>query len=320
MNYFYLKTLLLLLLLPCVLFAQQSETVVDTVIYEKHGKPRVLKPKWQVTSVPDTFYYRETILDINNDDTLKNQVIQGMFLHSVDEVSKTDIVHSIYINSDLYQHRINLKDCKIVEKNDNWVRFQYRESLENYKSEPNNCDEIKAFFSPIYKAQIECLQSSREPGILQDTSILRRNAALYNDCNYILTFAARALPPFSEPFGMLVPKKGRLGMKMTLDKNISLYTLTDLEHLPNGNHRYTLREDTSKDTPAMVRMEEYIMQLGKLVGGKYSDQILEDDWENTYEVDKNNYPVHFTYRHYSRQANSKEDKKHLIFREMVRKE
>lgn len=320
MNYFYLKTLLLLLLLPCLLTAQQSETVRDTVIYEKHGKPQVLKPKWRITSVPDTFYYRETILDINNDDTLKNQVIQGIFLHSVEEVSKTDIVHSIYINSDLYLQRINLKDCKIVEKNDTWVRFQYRESLKNYKAEPNNCDEIKAFFGPIYKAQMACLQESKAPGIWKDTSIYRRYAALSDDCNYVFTSVAQALPPFTDPFGMLVPKKGRLGIKTTADKNFSTYTYTDLEYLPNGNRRYTLREDTSKALPAMVRIEQQVVKFEKMMGKKHVGLQLEDDWESTYEVDKYNYPVHYTYRHYSRQAKNKEDKKHVIFREMVRKE
>ena len=157
---------LIFLVLPASLAAQAEAPKADTVIYEKHGKPRRLYPQWTVSSRPDTFEVYETDISIENGDTTRSRKRSGLLRYSVDSASATAVWLSIYATPGLYRNSIETQECPVLENPPAETHFQYK--LPASGGDDNlkllNCAELQPFFAPIFQRGIDCQRARLKAG------------------------------------------------------------------------------------------------------------------------------------------------------------
>ncbi|MEZ4940035.1 MAG: hypothetical protein R3D58_04155 [Saprospiraceae bacterium] len=304
---------LFLLCLPTFVPAQETAMKTDTIIYEKHGKPRHLYPQWTVSQRPDTFDVHLLSYRVEQGDTLGFEKQDATFLFAVEQKTTDSVWLSFYVNADLYAGAVNAKDCPVVAPGSDYVRFRYRMPVHGGEADLFllNCAELQARFVPLFQQSIACQREKLEPGDRFSSVFLERMEANIHECATITGTIKTLLAHFLQWHGMLAPKRGALRYQVRMsreDANFDQYMQVQQQTLPNGNKRYEIQEDTSKAAPAEVRMMRSVGRMENFFKAKKEKPILEASDVTTIELNALQQMVRMDRLRRSRMARNGTDK------------
>ncbi|MBL7775982.1 MAG: hypothetical protein JNK89_08255 [Saprospiraceae bacterium] len=285
----------LLVAWPLLCTAQTHEA--DTLIYEKHGKPRRLLPHWQAGLPADTFVVFQWNYELKNGDTVDAQQQQTQFVFQVDTVHADALSVSFYLGASAYRPFIESKDCPVTLNDTSLQRIQVRLSLRQPDAAPAvlNCAALQAFFNPLFRQNLECQRAQQKAGDRISTRVYEHSEALLDNCGYIRGMLLSELPLFNQVQGFLIPKKGRLRYKVTTrgdsDAKVIQYFVVEGQLLPNGNRQYSIMEDTTQAPPLEVRLLQEIGSMERFLKNKKEKPLIEAEDRTIIEVDPQYRPV-----------------------------
>jgi uncharacterized protein YktA (UPF0223 family) len=310
MKYYYILPLILCFVSQ--IFAQRK---TDTIIYEKHAKPFRFYPKWIANGKIDTF----RIITINtktvNKDTTKNERDSSIFLHRVDNISKTHIRQTIWISRKKVEESLRSKDCQDIVFDKDWLMIEYQTPLSGRYDgiEILNCAELETAMVARYKQQIACKRTKEK-----DSRMLKwydeQEKEMEKGSSIGKTLMVGTAPSFHILYSGLVPKKGKLRyqVKHTFEgtNTISEYQVVTVAKKANEHRVYEMQEDTTKAPPAMKRFMQSAGALQNMMDGdNYKKPIIEESELTVIEMDKYHYPVAIAFTRKSRLDHKGEDKR-----------